>query len=50
MFAECAGHLAAEPAKGKARKAKLSRFGDSGKDSSRLPAKPCAFSQFNNAF
>jgi hypothetical protein len=40
MFAECAGHLAAEPAKGKAGRPVLSRFGDSGKNSSRLPATP----------
>jgi hypothetical protein len=50
MFAECAGHLAAEPAKGKALAGSLSRFGDSGRNSSRLPAKPRQFGQLNNAF
>jgi hypothetical protein len=37
VFAECAGHVAAEPAKGKARSLNLSRFGDIGKNSSTLP-------------
>jgi hypothetical protein len=50
MFAKCAGDLAAEPAKGKVSNPPLRRFGDSGKKSSRLPAKAARLSQDNNSF
>jgi hypothetical protein len=50
VFAKCAGHLAAEPAKGKARKPQMSRFGDTGKNSSSLTAKARGFNQLNVAF